>query len=108
MAIWRTADEGKDVLWPCVIVLEDAWKWTEEVGDPGHCARTSMRFCEMLRLNHHDPRVAIQLTMLIQDHLGDLCSIPPYQAHDTEAVADIVMHDRHTGAITEVEVREHV
>lgn len=108
IGIWRTADEGNEKLWPCVVVLEDAWKWTEEVGDPGHCARVSMRFCEMLRLDVHNPRVPIQLTMLIQDHIGDLVAIPPYQAQDAEAVADIVMHDRHTGAITEVEVREDV
>ncbi|QND60371.1 hypothetical protein [Mesorhizobium huakuii] len=108
MAIWRTADEGYDRLWPCVVTLEDAWKWSEEVGDPAHCARTSVMFCEMLRLNAVDPRVPIKLTMLIQDFIGDLVSMRPYQATDSEIVADIVMRDRNSGSVTEVEVREDV
>jgi len=62
---------------PCVVLLDQAWIWSEEVGDPERAARTAFEFCTALRLDAGNPSNVIRVRAIIVDHLGDLTSMPP-------------------------------
>lgn len=108
MVIIRTGEEMHDDTIPCIITVDKAWIWSEEIGDPRQAARMSMQFAEALRLDVHNPKVVIRLTMTIADHLGDLLHIPPYQPRETTAVAEMTVTDHRTGRTKEVEIRDDV
>lgn len=98
--------EYDDRLIPCVITVDRAWIWSEEVGDPAQAARTAFQFAHALGFNaFHGPTVA-RIAMFIADHLGDLLSIPPYDHGDDETVAEITMTDPNTGKVTEAVLKE--
>lgn len=98
--------EYDDRLVPCVVTVDKAWIWSEEVGDPAQAALTAHQFADTLGLASHDKRTVIRLAMFIQDHIGDLLSIPPYQNPDSQTVAEITMRDTNTGRTIEAELRE--
>lgn len=98
--------EYDDRLVPCVVTVDKAWIWSEEVGDPAQAAFTAHQFADTLGLASHDKRTVIRLAMFIQDHIGDLLSIPPYQNPDSQTVAEITMTDTNTGRTFEAELRE--
>ncbi|AAL49606.1 unknown [Sinorhizobium phage PBC5] len=98
--------EYDDRLIPCVITIDRAWIWSEEVGDPAQAAATAFQFATSLGLSAYDKRTVMRLAMFIADHLGDLLSIPPYQNSDEETVAEVTMIDALTGKVTEAVVKE--
>lgn len=61
---------------PCVVLLDDAWVWSETIGDPQYAARTAMMFCKALGMIAA-PSNAIRVRSMIVDHLDDLMKIPP-------------------------------
>lgn len=61
---------------PCAVRLEDAWRWSEEIGDPADAARYALAFAEALGLGA-TPSAAIRVRGIIVDHLGDLINMPP-------------------------------
>lgn len=98
--------EYDERLMPCVVTMDRAWIWSEEVGDPAQAAMMAFQFAQALGLNAHDRRTVIRLAMFIADHLSDLLSIPPYQNSDAQVVAEITMTDPETGKVTEAVLKE--
>ncbi|MCA1490107.1 hypothetical protein I6F11_04135 [Ensifer sp. NBAIM29] len=98
--------EYDDRLIPCVVTIDRAWIWSEEVGDPAQAAATAIQFANALGLNAHDRLTVMRLAMFIADHLGDLLSIPPYQNSDEQTVAEVTMTNLDTGKVTEAVVKE--
>ena len=98
--------EYDDRLTPCVVTMDRAWIWSEEVGDPAEAARTAFQFARCLGLAENNPRTIIRLAMFINDHLGDLLSIPPYQNPDAEIVAEVTMVEADTGRTVETVLKE--
>lgn len=88
---------------PAVIPLRAAFVWSEEMGDPRHCARSSAAFLENMDMAV-SPLACMSLTMAIRDHLGDLLAIRPYEG-DRVVVADAIRTDeqgrQHHAEITE-------
>ena len=60
----------------CVVPMDQAWRWSEEMGDPRDAALNAMRFANTLGLGA-SPTAAIRVRGIIVDHLGDLLSMPP-------------------------------
>lgn len=108
MAIIRTGDELTDHTIPCIVTMDKAWIWSEEIGDPRQAARIAHGFAQALRLDEHEPRTVVRLAMLIHDHLGDLLHIPPYvpDADDADVIGEATVTDRRTGATHELEIRD--
>lgn len=106
MVLIPSGREYDDRLTPCVVTMDRAWIWSEEVGDPAEAARTAHLFARCLGLNENNRRTVLRLAMFIADHLGDLLSIPPYQNNDVETVAEVTMTDTITGRIIETELKE--
>lgn len=108
LALIRTGDEYSEHTVPCVVTVDKAWIWSEEIGDPREAAQTAFKFMEALRIDTNDKRNAIRLAMLIADHLGDLLHIPPFRPEPGAVVAEVTMTERETGRVREVELRDDV
>lgn len=81
LALIRTGEELSQHTQPGIVPVETAWMWEPAVakdidGAPQKAARASVGFARLLRLGD-DPRDAISLALLINDHLDDLMTIPP-------------------------------
>lgn len=79
---------------PCVIPLENAWKWDEHVGDPAGCARTCYAFAGYLGLDPLSSMTLQRIASIIRDGLGELLNIPP-KPDERIVVADAVITDEH-------------
>lgn len=108
LAIVRTGEEFADFTIPCVVTLDRAWIWSEEVGDEILAGHDAGRFMHALRLDGGDERQILRLLSIIRDNLGDLISMPPYEAQDLAVIAEMEIINRTTGRTREVEVRADV
>lgn len=106
MVLIRAGREKDDRLIPCVITMDRAWIWSEEIGDPSQSAPLAYQFANILGLAVGNPRTVIRLAMFINDMLGDLLNIPPYQPVSTRTVAEAVIIDHSAGRTVETEIRE--
>jgi hypothetical protein len=106
MAIVRAGDRPEQMV-PCVVTMDRAWIWSEEVGDPRQAAQMTHAFVQALRMADNIKNV-IALHLLIQDHLGDLLSIPPRPTLVGEAIAEVTVTERQSGKSHEVELTADV
>lgn len=60
---------------PCVVLLDQAWMWSEEIGDPVRAAKVAMEFVDALGLTA-DVKSAFRVRSIIVDHLHDLLTMP--------------------------------
>jgi hypothetical protein len=60
---------------PCVVMLDQAWVWSEEIGDPFRAARNALDFADALGLGA-SPSNGIRVRSIIVDHLDDLLKMP--------------------------------
>jgi hypothetical protein len=104
MVLIPAGRELDEWLIPCVVMMDRAWIWSEEVGDPAEAARTAINFAEALGYNPYDRRAVFRIARLINDHLDDLLKIPPYT--ETQTVADVIITNTATGQVTEAEIRD--
>jgi hypothetical protein len=61
---------------PCVVLMEQAWVWSETAGDPVHAAKVAMAFVDALGLSP-TPQSCFRVRGIIIDHLDELCMMPP-------------------------------
>lgn len=92
---------------PCVVPLDRAWAWSEEVGDEHETNISSGIFCANLGMNPLEPRNVFAIKDLIRNHLGDLIACPPLPVEDKEIAADALIHDASTGKVTHKEIKDH-
>lgn len=106
MVLIRTGEEFSDHTIPCVVTLDKAWIWSEQVGDIVAAARTTAGFLDALRMQPSKANI-IRIRSLIHDHLGDLLTMPPYVPADRIVLAEITATDQN-GRTIEAEVMEDV
>lgn len=78
---------------PCIIPLDNAWKWDENVGDPEGCARSCFQFAGYLGLDPLSSMTCQRIASIIRDGLGELLSIPP-KPDERIVVADATVTDQ--------------
>lgn len=107
LVILRAGEEGSPYTVPCVVLLKDAWKWSEEAGMPGYGHKWATRFAATLRFNENDLKTVFGVLSIVRDQLGDLISIPPYRRlKDLDPVsADVTIRDRDSNRSKEIEIR---
>lgn len=91
---------------PCVVPLDNAWKWDEHIGDPEGCARTCVEFAGHLGLDPLSMMTCQRIASIIRDTLGELISIPP-KPTESVVVADAIITDGR-GKQRHAEVVDHV
>jgi len=97
--------EGHDKVTPCIVPINQAFEWSEAVGDGAHCAFVASQFCKHLRMTP-SMDANIRITSLIREHLGDLLSIPP-APFESVVVADAFRIDNR-GKEHHSEIRDRV
>jgi hypothetical protein len=78
---------------PAIVPLDTAYLWSEEMGDPQHCAHACARFASGLGLDVHNKFAMINLMSAIRDHLGDLISMPVAPTDKHAVMADAIYTD---------------
>ena len=104
MVIIRRQEQTHDHTVPCIVPMDLAYAFDPIGGDPQMAARACLDFAQALRMDPNNPKTVLRIHALIDDHLGDLLSIPPYSRPDTdaEATAEITVTDKRTGKTSEV------
>lgn len=91
---------------PIVILVDQAWIWSEEIGDPAESARRSLLYARLLGLNTADIGEAFRVAGLIRDHLSDLISLPPIPQSERFVAADGISTDEN-GRTTELKIFDY-
>lgn len=98
--------EGFERVTPCVVPLENAWKWSEEVGDQQDAVQTAFQFAECLGLDGFNRFTLLRILSIVRDELGELLKIPP-KPTEAVVVADAFRTDEN-GNVRHFEIKEHV
>lgn len=95
---------------PCVVRLNDAWMWSEEIGDPRRAAHLAMQFTQALGLDVNNASNVFRVRSIIVDHLSDLLTMPPMPMamRSIEVIGEATITNRDSGKTIEREVVEHV
>jgi len=99
MAITRASGAPR----PCVIPLEDAWRWSETIGSP---AQPAVNMLLKLGIDPLNPDNVFKLVSLVNSRMADLVAMPPRPPDAEEhvdPVADVTLRNELTGT-TEVEI----
>lgn len=90
---------------PCIVMLENAWVWSEAIGDPAAAARAAFGFATSLGMKT-EPTNVIRIRSIIHDHIGDLLAMPPMPADMRETVnlGDATIKHRDSGRTIEREI----
>jgi hypothetical protein len=62
---------------PCVVHIDQAWRWSEEIGDGAYAARMAFAFSRALGLDENNHQNLFRVRGIVVDHLGDLLTVPP-------------------------------
>jgi hypothetical protein len=87
-------------LQPCIVTLDKAWVWSEEIGDERAAAEMAVTFGEILGMPDQIS-TAIRVRSLIVDHLDDLIGMPPMPDDITETthLGEATVTNRDSGRI---------
>lgn len=96
---------SRDGFKPAVILVDDAWRWSAEFGQPGYVAVEAPKIVYSLGFDV-TPQQCARIANLIQDHMSDLLNIPPKPV-ERRVVADAIRTDEN-GKQTHTEILDHV
>jgi hypothetical protein len=107
LVLLRESDELSGAVVPCVVPLNTAWVWSEEIGAPHIAARAAVEFARQMRFDDSDPKSVFRIAGLIRDHLDDLVAMPPLPPgeRDERVVAEALIRDLSTGKTSEVTLK---
>jgi hypothetical protein len=85
---------------PCVVLLEQAWVWSEAIGDPVRAAHIAMEFVDVLGQSP-TPQSCFRVRGIIIDHLSELVLMPPMPAAMREhvVIGEAKVTDREGGRV---------
>lgn len=107
LVLMRTNEERHEAARPVVITVDNAWRWSEEHGEPEYASWQAEQAGKSLRLTD-DVRTVLRIVALVNKHLGDLLSIPPFPREKGRALGELTITDRSTGKAIEVEISDDV
>ncbi len=109
LVLIREGDELNAAMVPCVVAEADAYVFCgiQGIGEPERAIPTAAKFAQMMRMSVDKPTV-YKIIKTIEDHIGDLVSIPPFSPPfaDAKVIADVVITNTSTGETKEVELRD--
>lgn len=91
---------------PFIIPLENAWIWSEELGDPALQVESAHNACRALGYDFLNRFTMLRILTAIRDNMGDLLKMPPKPA-ERVVVADAFRTDRETGKVTHLEITDN-
>ncbi len=93
-AKWRNTN-------PCVVLLDQAWTWSEAIGQPERAARLSVEFAKYLGLDASNMTEPMRVRSIIVEHLDDLCRMGVMEdaMREEEVVGEAKVVERETGKV---------
>lgn len=94
---------------PCVVTLDEAWVWSEEIGDGARAAQIAFGFAQGLGLDAYEANNLLRIRSIIADHLGDLLTMAPLpEERETVHLGEGTIKERESGKIVkEGEIIDH-
>lgn len=86
---------------PCVVRLDGAWLFTEEVGDPDRATVELMEYAEAMGWNQFDSGDLVKILSAIRDCLADLKNMPAEPPLETKSIGDAKMVDVTSGRVVD-------
>lgn len=85
---------------PCIVTIDKAWIWSEEIGDERRAAHMAVEFGRCLGMSEQIA-TAIRIRGLIVDHLQDLLTMPPMpdDMRETSVLGEGSIVERESGRI---------
>lgn len=95
---------------PCIIKMDEAYLWSDTiVGDIRHQERSAGEFCIWMDFDPFSAGNRRRVITAIQNRLQDLLTMPPLTTDGkTAASATVLLTDRNTGEVTEIEAKTDV
>lgn len=91
---------------PCLVLLDNAWWWSDKIGDPRRVAHVVTAFLDNLGLDIYDAdshAAVIDIVLHNLDRLIGMPPAPPELVANVDKVAEIFIRDSF-GNVTEAEV----
>lgn len=98
---------GHERIIPCVVPMETAWVWHEQIGDVARAISTAEMFAHTLGLPY-GRRSALMVATVIRSEMDELRKCPPMPADDREITAEMLVRNETTGREVTKEIRDHV
>ena len=92
---------------PCVVLMDNAWWWSDRIGDPRRVAHVVTAFLIELGLDVYDADDHARIIDIVLQNLERLVAMPPAPAElvqSREKIAEIRIRDSLTGHTTEAEI----
>jgi len=97
----------RDRFAPFVVPIDNAWIWSEELGDPALQVQSAHDACRALGFDHLNRFTLLRILCAIRDNMADLLKMPP-KPTERVVVADAFRTDHDTGHVRHMEIAEHV
>ena len=91
---------------PFIIPIDNAWVWSEELGDPGLQVESAAKACKALGFDYLNRFTMLRILAAIRDNMSDLLKIPP-KPTESVVVADAFRTDA-DGRVKHIEIAERV
>lgn len=113
----NTRHLGRHRVVPCIIPMDQAWRWTVEIGDPKHVWATIGRWIEegVLPGSTQSARDLYAIFDAVQEHLTEMLMMPPMPAAPAakygtppETVGELLITNSAGAVLHEVEVKANV
>lgn len=109
LVLIRPGSETRADTVPCVVLGDEAYIFCgiDGVGEPHRAIPIAVEFARMLQMPLDQPTI-VKIIRTIEDHIGDLVSIPPFlpPINDAPVLADVRITNRDTGEVEEMELRD--
>lgn len=98
---------GHERVTPCVIPLEQAHVWDEDIGELHHANFMAALFCANLGFNPYQIKNILKVQGYIRDYIEDLIRMPPMPPDHREITAEAIITDNTSGKETFKEIADH-
>lgn len=96
--------KGQGQWGPCVVLVDDAHLWAVDTGSPFYVQQHAVKFAMSLGFEP-SPQLCARIANLIDEHIGDLLTIPPKPA-ERHVVADAIITSE-SGQQRHIEITDH-
>ncbi|RYG92630.1 hypothetical protein EU803_00555 [Loktanella sp. IMCC34160] len=108
MVLTPLLQRHKSAFVPPIILLTNAWRWDEKIGDTRWAYDAAGIFTEALGFTR-SIAMTHRILSIIRDNLGELLALPNMTHTESHAVvAELTVTNRSTGKTRQIEVSRHV
>lgn len=104
MVLTRTHDRLDRITQPCVITLDQSWRWARELWSEMDVMHRAQGFAESLGFNGASFDNVTTIITVVEDHLQDLLTMPMAPKVAKKVEAELTVVNRDSGETMQAEV----